>query len=100
MHVVVDVAVVVVVVVVAAGAAAGAAAAAWLALVVSALIPASVVCAQTLLGNRRRVGRQAFRAPNQGLESSLRCRTAGQDLERKDCLCHIYIYTIYIYIYI
>ena len=35
---------------------------------------------KTLLRRRRRIGRLVFRAPNQGLESSFCCCTAGQGL--------------------
>ena len=39
---------------------------------------------KTLLGGRRPLDNQAFRAPNQGLESSFCCRIAWPGLEEKD----------------
>ena len=57
-------------------------------------VPVSVK--KTLLRRWRQMGENAFRAPNQGLDSSLSCGIAGQRLAYKECVfsqtpvsCHV-----------
>ena len=52
------------------------------------------VCEKTLLRRKRQVGRQAFRAPNQGLESSLYCWTSWPRLAQKEC-CFVHRHRYY-----
>ena len=50
------------------------------------------VCEKTLLRRRIHVKLLASKTPNQGLESSFCCWTAGQGLVQKECLFHRHQY--------
>ena len=52
----------------------------------------SVSVKKTLLQKMIQVGISVFRAPNQGLESSFCCWTAGQGLAQKECYFHRHRY--------
>ena len=60
------------------------------------------VCEKTLFRRSKHANALASKTPDQGLESSFYCWTAGQGLAQKECLCHGHRQArnnIYIYIY-